>query len=604
MLETVQTNREVHNYETQFRRRDGSVYWGLFSARLNAQEGYLEGVISDISDRKTAEAALQQAVEAAEVANRAKSQFLSNMSHELRTPLNVILGFTQLLTRNGTLTTQQQGYLDTINRSGEHLLSLINDVLEMSKIEAGRTTLNQSSFELYGLLNWLQQMFCLKAESKGLQLIFELAADLPQYIHTDENKLRQVLINLLGNAIKFTSTGSVMLRVSLVIDSSSLDNNQPIDLLHRSPVLTDGGDKGDKEAESCRDFTAGETPADGKLFKTERDLSGANLTRLPTFASSPITNDEGRTTIHFEVEDTGSGIASQEIEALFEAFVQTETGRNSQEGTGLGLPISQKFVQLMGGEITVKSKLGEGSVFQFDIHTTAAVAAELQATQPSRQVIGLETGQPNYRILVVEDKPENRQLLVELLTPVGFQVREATNGHEAIALFQSWSPHLIWMDIRMPLMDGFEATKQIKATHTQAPVVIALTGSAFEEDRIAAMSIGFDDFVRKPFRAEVIFEKMAVYLGVRYLYGSPQFSGSVENSSVPQQSTPPDELKEALAVMPVEWVEQLHQAATKVNSKQVLQLIEQMPSKNAPLANALSVMVDNFCFEEIVTLTQ
>lgn len=378
-------------------------------------------------------------------------------------------------------------------------------------------------------------MLRLKAESKGLQLSFDTANDLPHYIRTHESKLRQVLMNLLGNAIKFTQAGSVTLRVR-------------------------------------RQGEHGET--------------------LPY-------------SLLFAVEDTDPGIAATELESLFEPFVQTEAGRNSQEGTGLGLLISQKFVRLMGGEITVDSRLGEGAVFKFDIQTSVVKQEELQAQESRRRVVSLGAGQPIYRILIAEDKLENRQLLVELLTPIGFEVREALNGQAAIALWQSWSPHLIWMDMRMPGMDGFEATKQIKAAGDRAPVIIALTGSAFEEDRITTLVAGCDDFVRKPFRAEVIFEKMALHVGVRYLYGSPQVrSRGAENALLPQQMLQPDELKNALAVMPADWVEQLHQAATKVNAKQILQMLPQIPKANAHLTNSLTHLVNNFCFEEIVTLTQ
>lgn len=507
----------------------------LEKKRLRDQEIRLQQQVAErtlelereIIERKRAEVA-------ACAANQAKSTFLANMSHELRTPLNIILGFTQLMTRNGSLTPQQQGYIDTISYSGEHLLNLINDVLDISKIEAGRAVLNENNFNLCGFIDSLQQMLRLKAESKGLQLVFDLVPDLPQYIRTDENKLCQVLMNLLGNAIKFTQAGSVTLQVRY-----------------------------------------------GQMQTTP-----------------PL--------LKFVVEDTGPGIAATELESMFEPFVQTLSGRNSQEGSGLGLSISRKFVSLMGGDITVDSKLGEGTVFKFDIQTSAVELDKLQDQEFSRQIVGLEAG-PKYRILVAEDKPENRQLLVELLTSVGFEVREATNGQEAIALGKSWSPHLIWMDMRMPVLDGFKATKQIKATGQNAPVVIGLSGSALEEDCLFALSMGCDDFMQKPFRVKDIFEKMTQHLGVRYLYGSPQSSskGTGNLSILPQQlPLQPNELKEALSVMSVDWVEQLHQAATQVNARKIHKLLTQIPGANAHLTSALTHLVDNFCFEEIVTLTQ
>lgn len=496
-------------------------------------------VARDISKLKKTEIALKQAKEAADAANLAKSQFLSNMSHELRTPLNIILGFTQLMLRNRSLNPQQQDYLDTINRSGEDLLTLINDVLEMSKIEAGRVTLNQTNFDLWNLVERLQQMFALKAQSKGLNLIVARSPSVPQYIYADESKIRQVLVNLIGNAIKFTQLGKVILRVEAV--NQTITPNQPI-------------------------------------------------------------------TLRFSVEDTGCGIASADFDRLFEPFVQTETGYKSQEGTGLGLPISQRFVRLMGGDLTVDSVVCQGSTFTFDIPIRAVILANLPTSVETRQVIGLETGQPSYRILIVEDKLENRRLLVELLTPIGFEVKEAVNGEAAIALWESWAPHFIWMDLRMPVMNGFEATQHIKATGNPAPIIVALTGSAFEEDRLTALSLGFDDFVRKPFRANVIFEKMAEYLGVRYVYADePNNQENTEKASVAADgsSITPDSLTFAdLEVMPSEWIEELHQAALRVNSKELLMLIKQIPKKSDRLSKALTDLVDRFGFEEIIELTK
>jgi PAS domain S-box-containing protein len=548
---------EVRNFEEQLRRADGSIVWVLLSLHPNLDENCLDFVITDISDRKQTEEQLQKAMEAAKVANQAKSQFLSHMSHELRSPLNVILGFTQLMLRNTDLSGQQQTYIDTINRSGEHLLALINDVLEMSKIEAGRIALNENDLDLYALLEGLRSMFFYKAESKGLQLWIDWDVSLPQYIRCDESKLRQVLINLLGNAVKFTQTGSVVLRT-------------------------------------------------GVSLAGIKETARRELLPPPTPQLRPIS-------LSFEVEDTGPGILPTELDRLFEPFLQTEAGRQSQEGTGLGLSISRRFAQIMGGEISVESRVDVGSCFRFAIpvHQSESV----QNTPQDRKVIGLEPGQPIYRILAVEDKLENRQFLVELLQSIGFEVREAANGQEAIALCQSWSPHFIWMDLRMPVLDGYEATKQIKATTNPAPTIIALTGSAFEEDRAYAVSCGCDDFIRKPVQAAVVFAKMAEYLGIRYLYTeeSPTETtgqkAALQNQTVSlhafsQNAHSPALVPSDLRVMPSVWIEQLRQAAMRVNSKLLTDAISEIPTLQSPLANALTHLVNHCRFEEIVALTQ
>ncbi|NJN86637.1 MAG: response regulator [Leptolyngbyaceae cyanobacterium SL_7_1] len=273
----------------------------------------------------------------------------------------------------------------------------------------------------------------------------------------------------------------------------------------------------------------------------------------------------------------------------------------------MGLAISQKFAQLMGGEITVQSTVGKGSAFQFQIEAEVVESGKLLPSVVSRQVTGLEAGQHQYRILVVEDKPENRQILRELLTPVGFEVQEAVNGAEGVAQWQQGQPHLIWMDVRMPVMDGYEATQRIKAACKQQgidpPVIIALTGSVFEEDRQVALSVGCNDFVRKPFRAEEIFEKMTEFLGVRYVYADSALLTT--HHSLPQSGEPTlASITEQLALMPVDWVKQLHQAAANVNAKLVHKLIEAIPAEQHSLATALAQLVDDFCFEEIVELTQ
>ncbi|MEQ8973773.1 MAG: PAS domain S-box protein [Coleofasciculus sp. C1-SOL-03] len=541
MLKAISNNGIIRNYEFEFRTKSGNIRTALLSAERITLDNQpcLIAVSQDISDRKQAEFALQRAKETAEQANRAKSQFLSNMSHELRTPLNAIIGFAQLLGRDASLTPEQRDHIGIICRSGEHLLSLINNVLQLSKIEAGQIKLDCYSFDLYGLLITVEEMFKLSAQKKGLQLVFDYEQTLPRYVDTDEGKLRQILINLLSNAIKFTSQGGVTLRV--------------------------------KEVQGEQ----------GKLGEQ----------------GNPIPQK-----LRFEIEDTGSGIAPEELDSLFEAFVQTETGRKSLEGTGLGLPISQQFVQLMGGEIQVNSRLNQGTIFTFDININLVEGIELETQSATPRVVGLVPGQPNYRILVVDDRLESRLLLIKLLTSVGFSVREAVNGQEAIAIWTSWEPHLIWMDMRMPVMDGYEATKRIKGhLKGQATVVLALTASAFEEERSLVLSAGCDDFVRKPFREDVIFNKIAHYLGVQYVYEQPTAStaSAGERPASHQPLT-----AQALTIMPKEWINELYQAANSIDNEQIFQLVEQIPPTHVQIAQVITDMVNNFRCDQIIDLIE
>jgi signal transduction histidine kinase len=365
--------------------------FGRVYARLDELNQDLEGQVAERTarlDETVAQlrASEQQAVgarEAALAASAAKSVFLANMSHELRTPLNAILGFVQLLKRNRALDAESHERLGVIMRSGEHLLGLINDILSISKIEAGRATLNPRPFDLRRALLGLDEIFRIRAASKGVTLDVEIAPSLPDAVLGDEDKLRQILINLLGNAIKFTDEGGVTLRA---------------------------------------------------------------------------TWSEGRATV--EVEDTGPGIAHDELEAVFEPFAQTESGRATQEGTGLGLAISRDLAQLMGGSLTVSSAPGRGSIFRFEVALPEAIPVAVEDDAP--MVVGLEPGQPVFRVLIADDVADNRTLLDALMRSVGFEVRQARHGREAVEIWTSWQPHLIWMDVRMPVMDGIEATREIR----------------------------------------------------------------------------------------------------------------------------------------------
>jgi light-regulated signal transduction histidine kinase (bacteriophytochrome)/FixJ family two-component response regulator len=488
------------------------------------------------------QAALQQAAERAEIANRAKSEFLSRVSHELRTPLNAILGYTQLMNRNSSLSPQQKEYVEIINRSGEHLLGLINDVLEMSKIEAGQQRLNHNAFDLFFLLNSIEKTFQLKASAKALELIFERAPDVPQFIVTDEGKLRQVLFNLLDNGIKFTENGLIKVQIK----------NQVSERENVETLLTEG---------ECH---------------------------------APL-----RCGLLFTVEDTGPGMSESELQVLFNPFVQTQAGLQSMQGTGLGLPISQQFIQLMGGELTVKSVLGSGSIFSFDIVVDLADPGEIDSSIYNQRVIALKPNQPDHRILIVEDIEDNRRLLFELLSNVGFDVKTAENGREAITLWQQWQPNLILMDMLMPILSGSEATQQIKATaQGQKTVIIAITANAFADDKAEALKVGCDDFITKPFRAEIIFEKIAHHLGVCYDYDAETPSQEADQNVLVNQLKPDD-----LKVMPLGWIEQLHEAAVALDELRIVELIEEIPQIHQTLAENLTKLVEDFHWDIIFELT-
>jgi two-component system sensor histidine kinase/response regulator len=444
------------------------------------------------------------------------------MSHELRTPMNAILGFAQLMQRDPSLNSEQRNNLETINRSGQHLLALINDVLEISRIEAGRTERIDSAFDFHEFLLGIEEMLRVRAKAKNINLDVELD-ELPRYVESDENKLRQILINLLGNAVKFTDSGSVTL--SLWVGEAT---NQTI------PV-------------------------------------------------------------GFSVKDTGVGIAAEEMAKIFEPFGQTEVGKQRSEGSGLGLTICRKFVQLLGGEVSVVSELGKGSEFSFILPMKQVDADSLPQVEVPAKVIGLEAGQPEYRILVVEDRADNRQLLRDLLEQVGFQVLEAVNGEAAVTRFKDERPDLICMDMRMPVMDGYEATRIIKAmSNGKRTPIIALTASAFEEDREAVMATGCDAFVRKPLKEQELFDNIKQLLGVRYRYE--------DETAVSRKGAPLD--LQALAQLPSELKQKLLKAAQQLDSEALKQVVGVIEIDSPPLASALRDLMEKFRFDVIIKAIQ
>jgi len=444
-------------------RADGSsVLMESHLARTGSgDDAWTTVILRDISRQAEIEETLRKARTEAENASRMKSEFLANMSHELRTPLNAVLGFTQLIENDRNLTDTQRERLRIISRSGEHLLALINDILDISKIEAGKMELHDSVFDLPELIGDLSDMFELKCSKKGLRLYFDTVEDLPRHVRGDLGKLRQVLVNLLGNAVKFTAEGGVGILVG-------------------------------------------------------RDGDG----------------------IRFAVRDTGRGIPKDEQEAILQPFVQAST-TDHEGGTGLGLAISSRYVAMMGGTLSVASAPGEGSEFSFTIPLVLSEAAPEERDDGNLDI----AVEPGTLALVVDDQEANRIVLKEMLERVGFAVIEAKNGREAVERTSAEHPAMVFMDIKMPVMDGYDAVASIKADPAIAGCrVFALTASAFSHDRARIDAAGFDGFLAKPFKQGSLYRLVADHGGV-----TVRSMVSESRGRVAEQAGAPDAAAVALA---------------------------------------------------------
>ncbi len=474
---------------------------------LDQHRRHLEVLVEQRTDE------LRRARDAADAANHAKSRFLANMSHEIRTPMNAVLGFASLLLRDGDATATQRRHLETINRAGDHLMSLIDAILQLAKVESGHDAIVEHDFDLWGLADDIEQLFQLRATDKGLRLTFERDPSVPQFVHTDEGKLRQVISNLLGNAIKFTAAGGVTVRLRAI---------------------------------------------------------------------------ESR--LRVEVEDTGAGIGEDELPRLFQKFEQTASGRASHQGTGLGLAISRELVGLLGGTIGVARRLAIGSVFHFELPLTeAAVGMVARGERPA--MLRLAPGQPPQRVLVADDIEDNRTLLIQLLELVGFETRSCSDGARAVREVAAWSPHLVLTDVRMPVLDGIEAIRQIRAGGSTVAIV-CVSASTFPAEERAAMEAGADRFMRKPVRESELLAAIGELLGVRYIQPAA--------AAPPAEPVTPD----AIARLPVALRRELREATRRADLDAMLGVLDAARAHDARLAQALRELAERFAYKRLLELLE
>lgn len=517
------------NADAELLRKDGTVLPTVINsvAVLDADGNFVQSrtTVFDNTDRLKTDQQLRKALEAAAAASRAKSEFLANMSHEIRTPMNAIIGYAQLLQRDSNLPENIRSQIQIINRNSQALLSLLNNILELSKIEYGQLAVRTSVFSPLDLFNDLVSLFQERAMTKHLTLASFQSADLPPCIEADEDKIRRAVANLLSNAIKFTRQGGVQLNVSTL--RSALDQ-----LL-----------------------------------------------------------------LVVEVKDTGPGITALELKRLFNRFEQASSGHNSDAGTGLGLYISREYARLMGGDLTVQSEPGAGSVFRLEVPVKASVLSAVALGGEEIPVLRRTPETPGYRVLIVDDLADNREVLGQMLQTVGFEVQSAANGWEALRLAFAWQPQLILMDARMPEMDGFETIRCLRARRTgPQPSIIMVSAAAFEEDRRAALAVGADDFVAKPFRDVELLEKIRSQLGCQYS-GRLEAPGQEGELKAAVNLSP-----ESLSHLPAELRQALRAALVVGDFDSVLPLLEQAKELDAGVALALAALASQYDAREMLRL--
>ena len=516
--------------EIELVRKDGTTFWVLASATAvrGADGRYQKSrtTLFDVTELKRAReelarrsAELEVAWRSADAANRAKSAFLANLSHEIRTPMNAILGFSQLLQRDASLGAEQRRHVTSINRGGEHLLGLIDAVLELSRIEAGKVTVTNAPFSIRQLAADLETMFRLRCEAKGIGLEVAVDDGLPLGVLGDERKLTQILVNLLGNAVKFTERGGVTLEIRA---------------------------------------------------------------RQPGAAGHPVA---------FSVADTGPGVAPEDLARIFEEFEQTEVGRKAG-GTGLGLPLSRNLARLLGGDLVAESRPGEGSTFRLVVPLPPTDEASASRRADARQPSALAPGS-RARVLVVDDHETNREVLVRLLTDVGFEVAEAADGQEAIERAVPGEIDLVLMDLRMPRMSGREAISRLRAAGYDRPIVV-VTATAFEEARAEVLALGADGFVRKPFRAVELFEEVARLLGVSYVYDAEAAGAKADEAPAGR------DVADALSAVPPALLAELRRAAESADWERMQALVAQVGETAPGALPTLQAALDEFDYAALL----